>query len=118
MLTGLDNAYTAGSAKTVSLNKTTMKTQLGITDAYWADVTNWRRVAIMFKNSYGQNTTLSFVGSSSDSFKTGLKAINGTWEMFKVLISDTEGSVYEIQRGEYQGIFSSHDVTLSGGITV
>lgn len=117
MLTGLNNAYTAGSVKSVSLDKTQMKTDLGITDPYWADESNWRRVSIIFKNSYGQNTTLKFKGDESGAFKTTAKAVNGSWEMFRVLISDTEGATLHVYRHEFPSVFASHDVTLSGGVT-
>jgi hypothetical protein len=89
-----------GTPALITLNKAALKVLPAITDAYFQDDSNWKTVAIEYKNAEGQKKTVVFDATKASpvgQFKTSAKA-RGDFQVQSISIFDVDGGYFKIPR--------------------
>jgi hypothetical protein len=83
---------------TVTCNNTAIKDL--ISDAYFLDETNWKKIFLYYKDATGSQRTYVTVDAVqlTGIINVSLRARSNTWQLYKILIQDFDGGTYLIQR--------------------
>jgi hypothetical protein len=108
------------SVKPTSLNKNTNFTltcskaslQALISDSYYLDDTNWKKVVLYYRDATGSQKTYVAVDAVAMTgvIKVSARARGNTWQLYKVLVQDFDGGALIIKRASLD---SSDDIVVS-----
>lgn len=113
MLTKPSTIY-KGSPATFTLDKAALAAHSGITDSYYADTANWKKVLLSYKSSVGnQKETVRFdQGSSEGVFEVSLRARN-SFQLQNVFIYDFDNAFLAVPRSAFTSTeLSQFDVSV------
>jgi len=108
------------SVKPISLTKNTNFTltcsgsaiKALISDSYFSDDRNWKKVVLYYKDATGSQKTYITIDAVALTgiIKVSSKARGNTWQLYKVLVQDFDGGAYIIKRAS---LGSSDDIVVS-----
>lgn len=115
ILTGKPSTLTVGNTSSViTLSRSTLISQMSITDPYWSDSTNWQQVFFQYQDNTGlQHRSLTFGASDTATFFVSAHAKQNTWQAKSIVIIDYDGGTYSIPRASFTSA-TEFDITIAG----
>lgn len=102
-ITTLPTSVPAGTSSGFVISISTIISDFSITDAYWSDVLNIASVTLRYEDATGtEHHSMLFPTDAPTAFLlTSIAAIQNTWQLQLVTLSDQDGGNYTVTRSQF-----------------